>query len=218
MRQRKLLLPGREKGRGFQKATSEFEKVAGETQRCPCCQRRMFNRAVNRLSRKRPPSEIQDINVFASTSQQCVTGAVKWSISLENLLEDPEGVRKFREFLKKEFSEENVLFWLACEEFKKIQDMQKLRDKAKYIYATYLSSTSTTQVNVEGQSKLNESMLDQAHPLMFEKLQEQIFNLMKFDSYKRFLRSDIFLKENGQKVSGGSEETVAKRASIVYNT
>ncbi|XP_015203145.1 regulator of G-protein signaling 10 isoform X2 [Lepisosteus oculatus] len=189
MRQRKLLLPGREKGRGFQKATSEFEKVAGETQRCPCCQRRMFNRAVNRLSRKRPPSEIQDINVFASTSQQCVTGAVKWSISLENLLEDPEGVRKFR-----------------------------LRDKAKYIYATYLSSTSTTQVNVEGQSKLNESMLDQAHPLMFEKLQEQIFNLMKFDSYKRFLRSDIFLKENGQKVSGGSEETVAKRASIVYNT
>lgn len=27
-----------------------------------------------------------------------------------------------QEFLKKEFSEENVLFWLACEDFKKMQD------------------------------------------------------------------------------------------------
>ncbi|XP_066549149.1 regulator of G-protein signaling 10 [Amia ocellicauda] len=183
----------------------------------------MFTRAVSRLSRKRPTSEIQDISVFAGTSQPGDAGTAKWSVSLENLLEDPEGVRRFREFLKSEFSEENVLFWLACEDFKKTQDLQKLREKAKQIYSTYLSSKSTTQVNVEGQSRLNESMLEQAHPLMFEKLQEQIFNLMKFDSYSRFLRSDIFqkakkLEENGQKVSSGSEETAAKRASIIYNT
>lgn len=31
-----------------------------------------------------------------------------------------------QEFLKKEFSEENVLFWLACEDFKKTQDKKQV--------------------------------------------------------------------------------------------
>ncbi|XP_028681456.1 regulator of G-protein signaling 10 [Erpetoichthys calabaricus] len=177
----------------------------------------MFTRAVSRLSRKRPPSEIRDHDSHASTSQHGPTGTAGWSLSLEHLLEDPEGVRRFREFLKIEFSEENVLFWLACEDFKKTQDFKKMQDKAKHIYAYYLSSKSSTQVNVEGQSMLSESMLEQPHPLMFEKLQEQIFNLMKFDSYNRFLKSDIFLKCKKME-EAPSEEMVPKRASRIYNT
>lgn len=178
----------------------------------------MFSRSViSRLSRKRPPSEIQDNDVLASTSHHGATGTEKWSISLEHLLDDAEGIRRFREFLKSEFSEENVLFWIECEDFKKTQDIERLRDKAKHIYGTYLSSKSSTQVNVEGQSRLSESMLEQPHPLMFQKLQDQIFNLMKFDSYSRFLRSDIFMKSKRLEESG-SEETVAKRASRIYNT
>ncbi|XP_043541695.1 regulator of G-protein signaling 10-like [Chiloscyllium plagiosum] len=82
------------------------------------------SKAVSRLSRKRPPSEIHDNDVRATDSQQNATGTSKWAISLENLLEDPEGVKHFRDFLRREFSEENVLFWLACEEFKNIQDKQ----------------------------------------------------------------------------------------------
>ncbi|XP_072726921.1 regulator of G-protein signaling 10 isoform X2 [Ciconia boyciana] len=133
----------------------------------------MFNRAVSRLSRKRPPSEINDSEGHPSSSHQTLKGTSKWATSLENLLEDPEGVKRFREFLKKEFSEENVLFWLACEEFKKTQGQKQMQEKAKEIYMTFLSSKASSQVNVEGQSRLNETILETPHPLMFQKLQDQ---------------------------------------------
>lgn len=41
-------------------------------------------------------SEIQDNDVLASTSHHGATGTEKWSISLEHLLDDAEGVRRFR--------------------------------------------------------------------------------------------------------------------------
>ncbi|KAM5240479.1 regulator of G-protein signaling 10 isoform 3-T3 [Hipposideros larvatus] len=133
----------------------------------------MFNRAVSRLSRKRPPSDIHDSDGSSSSGHQNPKGTAKWAASLENLLEDPEGVKRFREFLKKEFSEENVLFWLACEDFKKTQD------------------------------------------------KKQIFNLMKYDSYSRFLKSDVFLKYKQTEEEGEDSpdaQTAAKRASRIYNT
>ncbi|KAM6106089.1 regulator of G-protein signaling 10 [Pterocles gutturalis] len=196
----------------------------------------MFNRAVSRLSRKRPPSEINDSEGHPSSSHQTLKGTSKWAVSLENLLEDPEGVKRFREFLKKEFSEENVLFWLACEEFKKTQGKKQMQEKAKEIYMTFLSSKASSQVNVEGQSRLNETILETPHPLMFQKLQDQfyisycfcvffpsyqIFNLMKYDSYSRFLKSDIFLnhkKSEEQEENAPEAQTAAKRASRIYNT
>ncbi|XP_059106688.1 regulator of G-protein signaling 10 isoform X1 [Peromyscus eremicus] len=194
----------------------------------------MFTRAVNRLSRKRPPSDIHDNDASSSSSQQGLMSTARWATSLENLLEDPEGVTRFREFLKKEFSEENVLFWLACEDFKKVEDKKQMQVKAREIYMTFLSNKATSQVNVEGQSRLTEQILEEPHPLMFQKLQEQIFNLMKYDSYSRFLKSDLFLRhgrteeeeEEEEEEEGEEEEeeeipdtqTAAKRASRVYNT
>ncbi|XP_034886045.1 regulator of G-protein signaling 10 isoform X2 [Mirounga leonina] len=126
-----------------------------------------------------------------------------------------------KEFLKKEFSEENVLFWLACEDFKKTQDKKQMQEKAKEIYMTFLSSKASSQVNVEGQSRLNENILEEPHPLMFQKLQDQIFNLMKYDSYSRFLKSDLFLKHKRteeEEEDPPDAQTAAKRASRIYNT
>ncbi|XP_033005415.1 regulator of G-protein signaling 10 isoform X1 [Lacerta agilis] len=181
----------------------------------------MFTRAVSRLSRKRPPSEINDSDSKPSSSHQSLNGTTRWATSLELLLEDPEGVKRFREFLKKEFSEENVLFWLACEEFKKIKDEKKMQAKANEIYMTFLSSKASFQVNVEGQSRLDESILEKPHPLMFQRLQDQIFSLMKYDSYSRFLKSEVFLKlkqTEEQEENLPDAQTVAKRASRIYNT
>ncbi|XP_044518533.1 regulator of G-protein signaling 10 [Gracilinanus agilis] len=164
---------------------------------------------------------IHDGDGTPSSSHQNVKGTTKWATSLENLLEDPEGIKRFREFLKKEFSEENVLFWLACEDFKKIQDKKQMQEKAKEIYMTFLSSKASSQVNVEGQSRLNEKILEEPHPLMFQKLQDQIFNLMKYDSYSRFLKSDLFLKHKRteeEEEDASDSQTVAKRASRIYNT
>ncbi|XP_036034540.1 regulator of G-protein signaling 10 isoform X3 [Onychomys torridus] len=165
---------------------------------------------------------IHDSDASPSSSHQGLMSTAKWATSLENLLEDPEGVTRFREFLKKEFSEENVLFWLACEDFKKMEDKKQMQVKAREIYMTFLSNKATSQVNVEGQSRLTEKILEEPHPLMFQKLQEQIFNLMKYDSYSRFLKSDLFLRpgrtEEEEEEDFPDTQTAAKRASRIYNT
>ncbi|KAG7275722.1 hypothetical protein CRUP_009825 [Coryphaenoides rupestris] len=47
---------------------------------------------------------------------------LSWAVSFEKLLEDPTGVRYFTDFLNSEVSGENIMFWQACEEFKKIPE------------------------------------------------------------------------------------------------
>lgn len=59
-----------------------------------------------------------------------------------------EGGRKFfRDFLRCEYSEENILFWLACEELKKETNPEAIEEKARYIYEDYISILSPKEVS-----------------------------------------------------------------------
>lgn len=42
----------------------------------------------------------------------------KWAISLEDLMGDPLGLQEFLNYLKKEYSHENLRFWMAVQELK----------------------------------------------------------------------------------------------------
>ncbi|XP_040891603.1 regulator of G-protein signaling 12b isoform X3 [Toxotes jaculatrix] len=117
-----------------------------------------------------------------------------WAVCFERLLQDPVGVRYFSEFLKKEFSEENILFWQACEFFSHVpeNDKKQLSQHAREIYNSFLSSKATTPVNIDSQAQLADDILNAPRPDMFKEQQLQIFNLMKFDSYTRFLKSLLY--------------------------
>ncbi|XP_052457862.1 regulator of G-protein signaling 12 isoform X1 [Carassius gibelio] len=117
-----------------------------------------------------------------------------WAVCFERLLQDPVGVRYFSEFLKKEFSEENILFWQACEYFSHVPetDKKQLSQRAREIYNSFLSSKATTPVNIDSQAQLADDILNAPRPDMFKEQQLQIFNLMKFDSYTRFLKSYLY--------------------------
>nr|XP_023407610.1 regulator of G-protein signaling 14 isoform X1 [Loxodonta africana] len=125
------------------------------------------------------------------TEEQSVAG---WALSFERLLQDPLGLAYFTEFLKKEFSAENVTFWKACERFQQIpaSDTQQLAQEARNIYEEFLSSQALSPVNIDRQAWLGEEVLAQPRPDMFRAPQLQIFNLMKFDSYARFVKSPIY--------------------------
>ncbi|XP_029447829.1 regulator of G-protein signaling 12 isoform X2 [Rhinatrema bivittatum] len=117
-----------------------------------------------------------------------------WAVSFERLLQDPVGVRYFSEFLKKEFSEENILFWQACEYFSRVpaHDKKELSYRAREIFNKFLCSKATTPVNIDSQAQLADDILNAPHPEIFKEQQLQIFNLMKFDSYTRFLKSHLY--------------------------
>ncbi|XP_068164488.1 regulator of G-protein signaling 12-like isoform X2 [Antennarius striatus] len=117
-----------------------------------------------------------------------------WAACFERLLQDPVGVRYFSEFLKKEFSEENILFWQACENFSLVpaNDKKQLSQRAGEIYSSFLSSKATMPVNIDSQAQLADDVLTSPRPDMFKTQQLQIFNLMKFDSYSRFLKSSLY--------------------------
>ena len=117
-----------------------------------------------------------------------------WAQSFERLLQDPRGLAYFTEFLKKEFSAENVTFWKACERFQQIpaSDTKQLAQEAHNIYHEFLSSQALSPVNIDRQAWLSEEVLAQPRPDMFRAQQLQIFNLMKFDSYARFVKSPLY--------------------------
>ncbi|NXA32112.1 RGS14 protein, partial [Eudromia elegans] len=126
-----------------------------------------------------------------SSTQKSV---VSWAESFETLLQDRVAVTYFTEFLKKEFSAENVYFWQACERFQQIpaSDTQQLAQEARRIYDEFLSSHSVSPVNIDKQAWIGEDVLATPSPDMFRTQQLQIFNLMKFDSYTRFVKSPLY--------------------------
>ncbi|XP_032383942.1 regulator of G-protein signaling 14 isoform X2 [Etheostoma spectabile] len=117
-----------------------------------------------------------------------------WAISFEKLLEDPFGVQQFTSFLMSEVSAENILFWQACEKFRKIpaSSLEELKTAARSIYNTYLSDSAPYSVNIDDTAKTEEKDLELPTPDMFNKAQAQIFKLMKMDSYRRFVRSPLY--------------------------
>lgn len=58
-----------------------------------------------------------------------------------------DGKKVFHEFLRCEYSDENILFWNACEEFKKESNQRKMEEKAESIYTDYISILSPKEVS-----------------------------------------------------------------------
>ncbi|XP_012877297.1 PREDICTED: regulator of G-protein signaling 18 isoform X1 [Dipodomys ordii] len=127
--------------------------------------------------------------------------AVKWSESFDKLLSHRvmsfyliDGLDAFTRFLKTEFSEENIEFWIACEDFKKSEDPQQIILKAKAIYEKFIQSDAPQEVNLDFHTKeVIAKSITQPALHCFNTAQSRVYQLMEQDSYTRFLKSDIYL-------------------------
>ena len=133
---------------------------------------------------------------FKPTSEE----ALKWGESLEKLLVHKYGLAVFQAFLRTEFSEENLEFWLACEDFKKVKSQSKMAAKAKKIFAEYIAIQACKEVNLDSYTREHtKDNLQSVTRGCFDLAQKRIFGLMEKDSYPRFLRSDLYLDLINQK-------------------
>uniref|UniRef100_A0A4W3JRG3 RGS domain-containing protein n=1 Tax=Callorhinchus milii TaxID=7868 RepID=A0A4W3JRG3_CALMI len=105
------------------------------------------------------------------------------------------GQAAFRTFLKKEFSDENIDFWLACEDYKKTKSATKLASKAKKIYSEFIKSNAPKEINIDFVTReaITRNIGTPTHS-SFDMAQEVIYSLMAKDCYPRFLRSDTYLE------------------------
>ncbi|KAM7542279.1 hypothetical protein Aperf_G00000007396 [Anoplocephala perfoliata] len=138
----------------------------------------------------------------------------RWRKSFEALLADKYGLALFKEFLATEFSDENIEFWIACEEYKTITQPKKQQARAQKIYEDFIATQACREINLDSVTR-EQTVADLATPSAhtFENAQKRIQALMERDSYGRFLRSDLFLTLLNQAKQAARELAAAARDS-----
>eukprot|EP00475_Leptophrys_vorax_P004579 TRINITY_DN12735_c0_g2_i1.p1 TRINITY_DN12735_c0_g2~~TRINITY_DN12735_c0_g2_i1.p1 ORF type:complete len:480 (+),score=108.20 TRINITY_DN12735_c0_g2_i1:52-1491(+) len=133
-------------------------------------------------------------------------------LTLNVLLSDAEMCQVYQQFLTKEFSVENLLLWKAIEVFRwkyqtiDHQDLSMARATALKMYRAFCSPNARLQVNISAERQraveefFNSEQIQSAEDeefvrecvRMYTELQQDIYDLMKEDSFKRFLKSEEF--------------------------
>ncbi|XP_034567746.1 regulator of G-protein signaling 21-like isoform X1 [Notolabrus celidotus] len=140
---------------------------------------------------------VEDLQIKTENERRAdrapVEDVVAWGESLEQLLECKTGHLVFEDFLRTEYSEENLLFWLACQEYKKITSKAEMILAAKRIYTEFVQVDAPRQINIDCVTREEISgNLSQSGPNCFDRAQRLIYALMENDCYPRFLKSEIY--------------------------
>ncbi|XP_059617726.1 uncharacterized protein LOC132262452 isoform X2 [Phlebotomus argentipes] len=117
----------------------------------------------------------------------------RWSISIEELVSDPTGLIEFTAYLKKEYSHENIRFWLAVNDLRRSAHSQIAR-KVKEIYEEFLEPGAPCEINVDCKTmeKVQQGLKSPSR-FTFDAAAEHIYALLlKKDCYPRFIRSEHY--------------------------
>ncbi|CAF1176040.1 unnamed protein product, partial [Didymodactylos carnosus] len=146
------------------------------------------SRAANLIRRRTTEATLSEKSLIPSRED-----VLSWEESFEHLLRHRYGQALFRAFLRTEFSEENLEFWLACDEFKTYKEPKRTA-KAKKIYLDFIAIGGPKQVNLDTETRMSTiACIDNPSSDAFDRAQRRIQGLMEKDSYQRFLKSELYI-------------------------
>ncbi|XP_026112139.1 regulator of G-protein signaling 1-like [Carassius auratus] len=152
------------------------------------------NVASAKERRSRMPFLRQWSEVGHSRAQLSRTEMESWAKSLDALLESRVGVTVFEAFLRSEYSEENLQFYSACEQYRQSSNKFSLQRRAKMILETYIQPGAPREVNLDCKTReLTLELLKAPSHTSLSHAQKRIYCLLEMDSYPRFLQSEIYL-------------------------
>ncbi|KAI4810192.1 regulator of G-protein signaling 13-like [Pseudochaenichthys georgianus] len=129
----------------------------------------------------------------ANNEGLCYEEMSQWSESLERLLSSKYGMKIFQAYLKSEFSDENIEFWLLCEDYKKMKSSFRMSSRAKKIFKRYIQAEAPREINIDHNTReLIRRNMKTPDSLCFDDARRIVYGLMEKDSYPRFLRSDLY--------------------------
>ncbi|XP_013195346.2 uncharacterized protein LOC106138673 isoform X1 [Amyelois transitella] len=117
----------------------------------------------------------------------------RWALSIEELVSDPTGLQEFTSFLRKEYSHENIRFWLAVMDLRRSSTKQ-IPKKLEEIYEEFLKPGAPCEINIDGATaeRVAEGIKSGSRYAL-DHAAEHVYNLLlKKDCYPRFVRSDHF--------------------------
>ncbi|KAK7820559.1 hypothetical protein U0070_006328 [Myodes glareolus] len=124
----------------------------------------------------------------AKTHEPLLDEALQWRLSLDKLLHSNYRLASFKGFLKSEFSEENLEFWVACEGYKKIKSPVKMAERTKQIYEEFIQ----TEVPKEVGTDITMKNLVEPSPSSDDLAQKRIYAPIEKDLLLCFVRSTFY--------------------------
>ncbi|XP_043941260.1 regulator of G-protein signaling 2-like [Protopterus annectens] len=116
-----------------------------------------------------------------------------WSESFDALLGNKYARIAFRAFLKLEFSEENMDFWLASEDYRQTKSSRKRSSKARKIYNEFIGPDACREINIDFLTKeMIANNLHSSIPSCFDAAQRRVYSLMLNNAYPRFIQSEFY--------------------------
>ncbi|KAF3858649.1 hypothetical protein F7725_011850 [Dissostichus mawsoni] len=111
----------------------------------------------------------------------------RWSFSFMELLNDEMGRREFMTYLEKEFSGENLGFWLACEDIKH-GESSRIVEKVEEIYRNFLAPGAPRWVNIDSKTMDKTLSGSDTHIVLSWKMHKCTSTF----SSRRYLKSDLY--------------------------
>ncbi|KAI9562847.1 hypothetical protein GHT06_010302 [Daphnia sinensis] len=151
--------------------------------------------------------------------------AKRWAISIEDLVTDQTGLQELTNYLRKEYSHENIRFWLATNQLRS-GPASKILQRVQEIYQEFLAPGAPCEINIDGRTMdLVQHEMKRPSRFTFDRAAEHVYNLLlKKDCYPRFVRSDHYKQllanalQPSQKKRFFSFGATGKKKSIVAAT
>ena len=97
--------------------------------------------------------------------------------------------------MAKEFSAENLEFWIDTNEFKLLTEPDIIERRAKELYGKYFRAGAEKELNVSAtDAKRLEDFMKSPNRDVFDEVYRSVFYLMKSDSFPRFKRDLLFTR------------------------
>eukprot|EP01095_Lingulamoeba_sp_RSL-Kostka_P000667 TRINITY_DN10943_c0_g1_i1.p1 TRINITY_DN10943_c0_g1~~TRINITY_DN10943_c0_g1_i1.p1 ORF type:complete len:415 (+),score=80.79 TRINITY_DN10943_c0_g1_i1:60-1304(+) len=169
---------------------------------CPLCVEAVFSKRYTP-----PPQEKTGIEIIQS---------------LSTLLESQIGIDYFLKFLVRDYSVENILFWLDVQQYNTTLDFSNIKDVqiySKCIIQKYIQPNSELEINIDADIRRNiMNQMNNPNINMFDEAVDAVFILMRDSSFNRFLNSPecellLSISQKKTKKSSGIKNPFRKHRS-----